>query len=230
MVCFCRIMHNKKNMFAVKGGTTVANAENPNARCAPVVYYSTADKKSFFRNGFPDEHDSFNLDENIGSIWTTVPPDDLSTVTAVAVDCRRDNKGDTFVLDADKTLDFKINMHAANSMQYNDTYAYNETVTRFTLADNSFGVEYGYVVGREDDINAFLTYYNPTEAERNAYKLQYKGETPTASSACSATTTSKTDSTAAAFAALTKRRAPRADNTNTDGAFQMRNAPLVFIG
>lgn len=111
------------------------NANNKGAKCAPVVYYSTADKSSFRKNNYGQEDDSFNLDPEINpGLWTTEPPADLSTVTAIAVDCRKDNKDGKYYLDAEKTLDFKINMKSISDKSRNDIYAYNETVIRFNLS------------------------------------------------------------------------------------------------
>lgn len=113
---------------------TVENAYNKNAKCAPVIYYSTADKSSFTKNNYGKENDSFNLDPAVnGTLWTKEKPADLSTVTAIAVDCRKDNKGEKFYLDAEKTIDFKINMKSISDKSSNDIYAYNETIIRFNL-------------------------------------------------------------------------------------------------
>lgn len=112
----------------------VENAENQNAKCAPVIYYSTAPKESFTKNNYGQEDDSFNLDPEVnGDLWTTQKPDDLSKVTAVAVDCRKDNKGADFYLGAEKTMDLKINMRSISDNSLNDIYAYNENIIRFTL-------------------------------------------------------------------------------------------------
>ena len=112
----------------------VENADNPNAKCAPVIYYSTAPKKSFTKQNYGEETDSFNLDyAGNAELWTTTPPDDLSTVTAIAVDCRKDNKGNIFRLAAEKSMDFKINMISTSDKSQNDIYAYNESIIRFTL-------------------------------------------------------------------------------------------------
>lgn len=113
---------------------TVENAYNKNAKCAPVIYYSTAPKASFTKNNYGEETDSFNLDPAVnGTLWTKEKPADLSTVTAIAVDCRTDNKGEKFYLDAEKTIDFKINMKSISDKSSNDIYAYNETIIRFNL-------------------------------------------------------------------------------------------------
>ena len=114
----------------------VSNEENSNAKCAPVVYYSTYPKDEFFRLVYPDENDTFNLgykDKDGNSIWTTEKPADLSTVTAVAVDCRKDNKGNAFYLAPEQMLDFNINMKSISDKSRNDIYAYNEAVIRFNI-------------------------------------------------------------------------------------------------
>ena len=113
---------------------SVENAVNGNAKCAPVIYYSTAPKENFTKNDYGQENDSFNLDPEVNpGLWTTQKPDDLSTVTAIAVDCRKDNKDADFYLGSEKTMDFKINMKSIGDKSSNDIYAYNETVIRYTL-------------------------------------------------------------------------------------------------
>jgi len=154
---------------------TVANAENQNANCAPVVYYSVAPKSSFIKKPFGDESDSFNLDlsEN-QDLWTTTPPDDLSTVTAVAVDCRKDNKGQPFVLAAESTLDFKINMQSESNMRYNNTYAYNETIIRFNLADKGELSDRVHLVSNTD----VLLHFNTPQLGKTAFPSSGTSEAP----------------------------------------------------
>lgn len=49
-----------------------------------------------------------------------------------------------------------------------------EKISTTPAAGKSFGVEYGYAVGTEENINQFIDNYNVTD--KTAYTLQYKGE------------------------------------------------------
>ena len=110
--------------------TVVSNAD-PNATCAPVIYYAVEkDKGSFVRDDI-DYKDDFDLSKD--TIWTTNLPDDPSKVTAIAVDCRKDSKGNSFVLKPDTTIGFGINMHSIKNADINDLVAYNEALIRGTL-------------------------------------------------------------------------------------------------
>ena len=62
------------------------------ATCAPVVYYSTTVTDRNSVNGA-----YFDLSDT--SKWSETPPEDLSAVTAIAVDCSKDTAGNDFVLD-----------------------------------------------------------------------------------------------------------------------------------
>lgn len=116
----------------------IANALDPEAHCAPVVYYAVktgenAKPKNSFVLDSSTEDDDFNIDNN--TFWTTEPPENLNDVTAVAVDCRFDDKGNPFALKPESTIGFEINMHSKRELDENDIYTYNEAVIRFMLLD-----------------------------------------------------------------------------------------------
>lgn len=67
--------------------------------CKPVVYYTTE---------IPTER-TRSLDSGI---WSTTPPKDLSTVRAVAIDCRKTDTGKDFVLDKKGTLVAYVHLKA----------------------------------------------------------------------------------------------------------------------
>ena len=76
----------------------------------PVVYYSTSEDLNL---------ESLNPNLEAGVVksylaenWTTQPPEDLSTVTAIAIDCSQDAEGRPFVLPEDKGLMIYLNMRA----------------------------------------------------------------------------------------------------------------------
>ncbi len=104
----------------------IKNAENANATCKPVIYYAVSSVEGgsaqtpITKENFTEDY--FTLDNQI---WSSTPPDDLSKVTAIAVDCSKDTNGDPFILDKGQYMGFNINMLSPtdgenNSMTYND--------------------------------------------------------------------------------------------------------------
>lgn len=69
--------------------------------CKPVVYYTTQTPTDQTRS----------LDSGI---WTTTAPDDLSTVKAIAIDCRKTDAGKDFVLNQKGTLVAYVHMKATS--------------------------------------------------------------------------------------------------------------------
>lgn len=75
------------------------------ATCDPKVYYSTTlTEKNSTNGGYFDLSD--------GSIWSETAPDDLSSVTAIAVDCSKDTDNKDFVLSDDDTMYLFVQMTA----------------------------------------------------------------------------------------------------------------------
>lgn len=83
--------------------------------CKPVVYYATQVPTDATRS----------LDSGI---WSTTPPADLSTVRAVAVDCRKTDAGNDFVLDKKGTLVVYVGLIATGDKSYAGRTEKNEAV------------------------------------------------------------------------------------------------------
>ncbi len=116
------------------------NLRDPEATCAPVVWYAVktgenAKTKDSFVFDSETEDDDFNLNTN--TFWTTELPENLNDVTAIAVDCRRDSKGNLFQLKPESTLGFNINMHSIRNADENDIFTYNEAIIRFTMVETN---------------------------------------------------------------------------------------------
>ena len=91
--------------------TTIASRvdANGNGRCAPVVYYSTKSDIS-----------ESDYDVDNAGVWSSTAPEDLSTVTAVAIDCRKTTTGQNFVLGERSRISAYINMTAPyGDLEYN---------------------------------------------------------------------------------------------------------------
>ena len=101
----------------------IDSADPNDGVCAPVIYYSTKAKDDFTTA-------DFNVDNS--SIWTTQMPEDKSTITAVAVDCRKTNLQKDFVLAPQKKIDININMVSPSAADRNDKVSYNETYIKAT--------------------------------------------------------------------------------------------------
>lgn len=83
--------------------------------CKPVVYYATqvpTDKTRSLDSG----------------IWSTTPPKDPSTVRAVAIDCRKTDAGNDFVLDKKGTLVAYVGLIATGDKTYAGRTEKNEAV------------------------------------------------------------------------------------------------------
>ena len=79
----------------------------------PVVYYST-------RKGLVLDDSDHRKDNDLSdsSIWSTTAPDDLSKVTAIAVDLRKKADGSDFVLGASETVGFTLSMQAPDHVSH----------------------------------------------------------------------------------------------------------------
>ena len=86
-------------------------------RCNPVVWYATKDRNSFAGEDF---------DLSRTDIWSMQQPEDLSTVTAVAVDCRKNTDGTEFILVNRQVMDVYIGMRAPENVPQDAVYTYNE--------------------------------------------------------------------------------------------------------
>ena len=105
-------------------GVNTANEED--GYCSPVVYYATKDKSLFTTDDFDLERD----------IWSQTPPEDLSQVTAIAIDCRKTDQGKDFVLKKKVNLAFNVYMHSPGTNVNNNDVTYNEAVVRGEIIDN----------------------------------------------------------------------------------------------
>ena len=92
---------------------------------APTVWYTTAQGLSY------NDPDNL-LIENKSDIWSTTPPDDLSTVTAIAFDLRKGSDGSDYVLAADQSVEMEIFMTAPSELQESE-YAYNRPAYNATF-------------------------------------------------------------------------------------------------
>ena len=101
------------------------------AYCAPVVYYSTT-----LTSKMEPTMSEFDT-ELYSDIWSTELPEDPSTVTAIAIDCRYDADGFPFVLAAGQTMQVIIKMKAPDV--YRDGSAINASAFQFahTLTDET---------------------------------------------------------------------------------------------
>lgn len=81
----------------------------------PVVYYATTVPSTF------------DVDDH--SIWSTTMPANKKDIKAIAVDVRKTNKGNDFILDQGNSLSFYVYMNAPKDKNLAGKKAVNETVT-----------------------------------------------------------------------------------------------------
>ena len=96
------------------------NFTDSSAQCDPVVWYATS---------APSDADMTieGLDSNTSGIWTKTLPDDPKTVKAIAVDCRKDNKGNDYVMSEDSSMSIYIYMVAPYDVELKDKWSVNGT-------------------------------------------------------------------------------------------------------
>ena len=107
----------------------VESAPGTTGNCAPKVYYSVKPKSYF------ESEDDLDVDDD--TVWQSSPPAVLSTVTAVAVDCRKTSTGGDFVLDKKKNLSFYINMTSPKKNVTSGQVTNNEALVKGTNYENS---------------------------------------------------------------------------------------------
>lgn len=92
-----------------------ANNSQTTDTCKPVIYYTTQ---------MPTDQ-TRSLDSGI---WTTTAPDDFSTVKAIAIDCRKTDAGNDFVLDKKGTLVAYVKLKATSDSIHADVTETNDAV------------------------------------------------------------------------------------------------------
>ena len=98
-----------------KGSFADVNTLQPEiAGAKPVIYYSTVKDINLYVNGkatIDVPHPTIaNLNDS--SIWSTEAPEDLSKVTAIAIDLRKDNDGNDFTLESEESFTITVTMQA----------------------------------------------------------------------------------------------------------------------
>lgn len=91
--------------------------------CAPVLYYSCVSPDSL-------SEESFDLSNS--AVWSTEEPQDLSSVTAIAIDCSKNTDGTDFILSNGKALIATLGLKATGNLSekaYNEDYIYYENAT-----------------------------------------------------------------------------------------------------
>ena len=80
----------------------------------PVVYYSTNKNINFYENGKAtiDRDPPKITDLTDESVWSTEPPEDLSRVTAIAIDLTKDKNGNDFTLQSEESVTMTVTMKA----------------------------------------------------------------------------------------------------------------------
>lgn len=114
---------------------------------AAKVYYATSPISDA---DILNEPDRLHLDRNLNTIWSLTPPQDLSTVTAVAIDLRQTSSGREFILDAGQSVLVNINMQAPveNIDQNLPNLAYNRGILANRKSDIT-GTEFDDVISIE---------------------------------------------------------------------------------
>ena len=80
----------------------------------PVVYYTTKTDLNFYEKGkaIADEDPPSVTDISDTSIWSTEPPEDMSSVTAIAIDLSKDKNGNDYTLKSEESVTITMTMQA----------------------------------------------------------------------------------------------------------------------
>ncbi|MGI6221632.1 MAG: Cna B-type domain-containing protein [Coriobacteriales bacterium] len=110
--------------------------------CAPVVYYSTVENLQLADEADPIRVKEMYVDLDESDVWSATPPEDLSTVTAIAIDARKKADGSDFVLNPMESVSALIKMKApygddARKPIADDAHAYNNVFLKCTSLDES---------------------------------------------------------------------------------------------
>jgi len=98
-----------------KGSFVDINVLQPELKgIKPVVYYSTNKNINLYEKGkaIIDQEPPSVADLTNESIWSTEPPEDLSKVTAIAIDLSKDSNGNAFTLESEESVTITVTMKA----------------------------------------------------------------------------------------------------------------------
>ena len=116
----------------------------------PVIYYSTQSDLSL--TGERDSSGNYapgsDTDLSNTAIWSTVEPSDPSTITYVAIDCRKKTDGTSFILDPDSSVSARLVLRApqgdaAAAAVADNAHAFNQAFFQREEIDHSSGEVYG---------------------------------------------------------------------------------------
>ena len=98
-----------------KGKLIDINLVQPKSKgIEPVVYYTTKTDLNFYEKGkaIADEDPPSVTDISDTSIWSTEPPEDMSSVTAIAIDLSKDKNGNDYTLKSEESVTITMTMQA----------------------------------------------------------------------------------------------------------------------
>ena len=111
--------HGTLKYVDVSSIKNVLTKKSDGVHCAPVVYYSTKDRHSFT---------GADYDVSNKATWTDVKPADSSSITAVAIDCSKDENGEDFILYGKQMMTAYVVMEAPTDAEYVAKRTANEAV------------------------------------------------------------------------------------------------------
>lgn len=127
----------------------------------PVIYYSTTPNLQLATMASDAEEGTAAAQANLSdtSVWSTTAPSDLSTVTAIAIDCSKKADGSAFVLEAGQSIAATLSMRAPSDASKESARAYND----------AYFVSQVENAGHVDD--AVMTHKGHTEVALKPFKL-----------------------------------------------------------
>ena len=146
--------HGTLKSIDVSGAASKLTSGSDSVHCDPVVYYSTKDRSAFT---------GADYDVSNTATWTTERPEDASTITAIAVDCSKNEDGSDFVMKDLQGIDIYITMVSPSGEEYYNKTAHNEGI---------------FYAKKDDAPNAAMEYSNASVTLVNTDPTIHKESTP----------------------------------------------------
>ena len=146
--------HGTLKSIDVSGAASKLTSGSDSVHCDPVVYYSTKERSAFT---------GADYDVSNTATWTTERPEDASTITAIAVDCSKNEDDSDFVMKDLQGIDIYITMVSPSGEEYYNKTAHNEGI---------------FYAKKDDAPSAAMEYSNASVTLVNTDPTIHKESTP----------------------------------------------------
>ena len=166
-----------------KGKLIDINLVQPKSKgIEPVVYYTTKTDLNFYEKGkaIADEDPPSVTDISDTSIWSTEPPEDMSSVTAIAIDLSKDKNGNDYTLKSEESVTITMTMQApvdnAKELEEAGATAKNASWWKGTTQQGNEAPHFSYSVYEWTQV---LLHDVPISIDKKSSKVSGTEENPT---------------------------------------------------